>query len=387
MRFVTLVSTIVLAILFILSVSSIAYATSPSGYTYVKTHTIIGSSDGALDHYQVMLIVHSGAGVDDGRDVYLNGHSLSWPDDIRFTGINDNVLNYWIESSDANSATVWVNVDSIPAFPDTTTIKLYYGKANDPGASSGDSTFLLFDDFSGSNFNMGEWTKMLGPGARVTQQHGELDFFGGGSDNDRPLVRSNAQFGRNIIVTATTKVYTVQLNVGSIISLSMDWDGNTGGEWAGPNDAYTLEYNGNGGNSISILKQVSGDALNLNQATITPDTNWHKMSIAIDNSGNIKGWLDGALTNTASDTSYTSGYIGLVGREGPIGIEEAFKNVYIRNWTPNEPSQGSWGAEMASQLPIPQWLVYLLIIILLLFVIVLVLVLGFASGYIVCKKK
>ncbi len=67
------------------------------GYNYVKSHTITGSSDGAQTNYQVKFVVHSGSGTDSGQDVYLNGHSLSWPNDVRFTNAANTTLNFWIE--------------------------------------------------------------------------------------------------------------------------------------------------------------------------------------------------------------------------------------------------------------------------------------------------
>ncbi len=127
------------------------------GYQYVKTHIINGSSDGALSDYQVKLVIHRGSGVDSGADVYLNGHSQSWPYDTRFADSSNNMLSYWLQSYDANVSTVWVKVPSIPARPGNATIKLYYGKSGDPGASNGIDTFpILFDDFN--SVNTGLWS-------------------------------------------------------------------------------------------------------------------------------------------------------------------------------------------------------------------------------------
>jgi hypothetical protein len=118
-----------------------------SNYSYAKDHTIKGSPDGDLDDYQVLLVVHRGKGSDAGRDVYLGGRSKSWPNDFRFSDAAGRELNYWIESSDAEKAMVWVKMGHISRSPATTTIWLYYGRAGDSGASNGRQTFLYFDDF------------------------------------------------------------------------------------------------------------------------------------------------------------------------------------------------------------------------------------------------
>ncbi len=161
------------------------------GYQYVKSHTINGSMDGALSDYQVMFVVHAGNGSDGGKDVYLNGHSLSWPDDIRFADSNNNLLSYWIESSTSSAVTVWVKVPSIPASPDTTSLYVYYGMQGDSGASCGDSTFLLFDNFDGGSLNSAKWS--------IPSSAGTLSVNGGlctltysGSAGEEKIMSSSA---------------------------------------------------------------------------------------------------------------------------------------------------------------------------------------------------
>lgn len=125
---------------------------SLSGYSYVKDHSIGGSIDGALSDYPVKFVVHSGSGPDSGQDVFLGGDSRSWPYDIRLTDDGDNLLSYWIESYDDDKAIIWAKVAYIPASPASATVRLYYGKAGDSGASDGTATFSAFDDFSEGTF-------------------------------------------------------------------------------------------------------------------------------------------------------------------------------------------------------------------------------------------
>jgi hypothetical protein len=131
---------------------SATYAALP-GYAYEKDHTITGSTDGALSDYQVVFNVHRGNGTDAGPDVFLDGNSLSWPFDVRFTDNNSNQLSYWIESSDQHVARIWVKVASIPGSPGSATVKMYYGRRGESDAGNGTSTFLLFDDFNDGAVN------------------------------------------------------------------------------------------------------------------------------------------------------------------------------------------------------------------------------------------
>ena len=118
-----------------------------SGYSYRKEVNIdnLGSQ---LTNYQMQVTVHSGSGTDSGNDVYLDGHSLNWPEDIRFTTLNDDELDYWIESYDANSASFWVEFDYLSAST-TTDFYIYYGDDTASTSSSYDDTFTKDYEESG----------------------------------------------------------------------------------------------------------------------------------------------------------------------------------------------------------------------------------------------
>ena len=117
-------------------------------YNYRKTLTVTGSSVGALSNYQLLIALYKGVGTDSNTSYYLNNHALDNFNDIRFTSDDGlTLLGYWIQSSDSNSATVWVKLDSIPASPSQKTFYLYYGSSAAASLSSGPDTFNLFDDF------------------------------------------------------------------------------------------------------------------------------------------------------------------------------------------------------------------------------------------------
>ena len=67
--------------------------------------------------------------------------------DIRFTDTNGTTtIDYWIEEwNNAATSTIWVEVPSISA-SSTKTIYMYYGNSDASSTSSGDDTFLFFDD-------------------------------------------------------------------------------------------------------------------------------------------------------------------------------------------------------------------------------------------------
>jgi hypothetical protein len=108
-----------------------------SGWSYRRPITIsnIGNNN-ALTDYQVKI------------DIPYDSDMKSDFSDLRFTKSDGTtLLNYWIESyTPSATATVWIKVPSIPA-NSTTSIYMYYGNPSATTTSSGDNTFLLFDDF------------------------------------------------------------------------------------------------------------------------------------------------------------------------------------------------------------------------------------------------
>ena len=133
-----------------------------SGWSYRKSHTINGSSAGAQSNYQIKIKAHYGSGSDSGEDVYLNEHCRTDFGDVRFASSDgETLLDYWIEEKvDGDYAIFWVEVDSIPASPNTKTIYIYYGKSDATSISNGEATFPFFDDFPSLDTN--KWSTVTG---------------------------------------------------------------------------------------------------------------------------------------------------------------------------------------------------------------------------------
>ncbi len=117
-----------------------------ASWTKREAITITGSPAGAQANYQVKVILP-----------YATGMNSRFSD-VRFTNFDGTtLLNYWMESEIDNcTATFWVNVPSIPAFPNTITIYAYHGNPSATSLSNGGSTFPLFDSF-GDGTTPGAW--------------------------------------------------------------------------------------------------------------------------------------------------------------------------------------------------------------------------------------
>ena len=168
---------------------------SLASYLFFKEHTISGSVDGPLIDYQIKMNIHRGVGTDNGSDVYLDDYSLNWPNDIRFADANNNILSYWIEQSDDNTAVVWVKVNNIPT--SGTTIKLFYGNANSTDMSDGTNTFMAFEDFTDDTRRTSVWTENQDSGVsgytnvHVFENGGYHIKQSSGSDRGAEIVMTN----------------------------------------------------------------------------------------------------------------------------------------------------------------------------------------------------
>ena len=91
---------------------------------YRKAIAVTNSSGGDLTDFQVKIL----DGVDLSADITA-GKLQADLDDIRFTDINGNILNYWIEDDTAVSVDVWVKVPTVYNGTNATTVYMYYGNA------------------------------------------------------------------------------------------------------------------------------------------------------------------------------------------------------------------------------------------------------------------
>jgi hypothetical protein len=132
-------------------------------WTYRKSHTILAQA-GAATGYQIMVTVHYGSGLDSMGNVYCNGKCRSDFGDIRFTDSDGTTpLNYWMESKiDSDNAVFWVKIAS-DLSSQSATMYLYYGNGNASTTSSGDGTFLFFDDFLSPSIDSSRWNVVGSP--------------------------------------------------------------------------------------------------------------------------------------------------------------------------------------------------------------------------------
>ena len=186
-----------------------------TGWQYRKSHIIIGS-EGAGANYQIRISVHRIAGTDSGDSVYLGTKCRSDFGDIRFTAA-DGVTKYdhWLESVSGDVATFWIEVQS--DLSNTQGIYIYYGNSAVTTASDGQATFLLFDDFSGTNLDRTRWNNPQGiEGTDFSIVDGELRIL---PSSDRVYIFSKDAFGPGVAYKASVNFADYRA------SGFLEWDG------------------------------------------------------------------------------------------------------------------------------------------------------------------
>lgn len=310
-----------------------------SGHKYRKQIVVNGSADGAKTNYQMKITVYRSTGSDSGSAVYVGLKCMSDYRDLRFTTSDgETLLDYWIESYTSASATVWVEFDSIPASGSTGIFYMYYCYPLATSLVSGTNTFLTFDDFErGSNGDAvgGSWTvdsgsviistaapfsgtrsmKMVGAAAspipHITRTAGSLSYefrfryyLASAADTTNYLVRHGNG-------TKEIAIYTYASATGSIIS----YDGSS-------------HYSGQT-YSLNAFHEFVCNNINFTAGTF----DFYRDGTKVMSGYNM--FTSAGQNNVFSFVNYNNG----------SGKDAFCDNFIIRNWTVNEPTFGTWGAE------------------------------------------
>ena len=319
-----------------------------NGWRYRKSHTIRGSKNGTQFDYPMPLIVHYASGIDTKDHVYLETKCRRDFGDVRFTTKDGSTpLNYWIEKiTDGGEATFWIDVDSIPLHPETTTIYIYYGKDNATTTSNGKKTFDWFDDFesdSSNDYDIGRHARQWqgfnvykpyydSVNKRVAYDAGD-NFTGGW------MVRKNKLNIQNFAAKATfgvTDFYPYNTTNGII------------GRWSARDSFYGLCIAGGYySHSPAIVKNNRGNCI-----STPPDNTYHPFD-GIPHTLELKiyessltgiyneGEADEVVLKGANEQYEEAGQVGIIVAQA-IGWFDVF---FVRKYVEPEPSHGAWKDE------------------------------------------
>lgn len=144
-------------------------------WNYRKQHTIVGTTVGVQTNYQLVIRGYYGSGTDgtesNGTDtwgkIYFDSKCQVNFGDINFTRSDgETFLDYWIEEKiNSSYAIFWVEIDTIPIYPNTVNIYVLYGNSTIETSSDGDLTFPIFIDMEDGTLN--EWDSVYGTATKV----------------------------------------------------------------------------------------------------------------------------------------------------------------------------------------------------------------------------
>jgi hypothetical protein len=328
------------------------------GYVYRQSCTITAVA-GAGTNYPIFLNVYNSTAASTGTTCYIGtdtgrGGTINFAD-VRFTDDDGSTqLDYWMDSPTSTYATFWIEVkDSLET---NQVIYVYYGKASDTTTSSGDNTFIFFDDFEDNSFNTAKWyvntTIQTGSGTSAYSETGGKLYI----DSDAP---SDPSYGATVIQTNTAwNYYNITLFCSGSWS-GLDYNRGGGTVWnAGLRGYYATGYNISGhdiglqGSSYVYLN----DYIALNSK--------HAQDVADNAAGTCSETLKITGTNTYSiaDTgtyanSETGTDIGLTGAtyqiylwgsmqywSNGVACDTYFNVVYLRKCLATEPAPSGTGA-------------------------------------------
>jgi hypothetical protein len=272
----------------------------PDGTRYERVVRIENTTGGALNDWQVRVVVDTASAIAAGR---LSADCA----DLRVTDDTFAAVPFWLEGPCNASATrLWVRVASIPALGETS-LRLLYGSPLAPSLSSSAGTFVR-----SLSPLLGAWTFDDGPGT----------YFGDSSGGGSPGVAFSTlsppgKFGNSVsfinassfvIVTPPTAAdpFRFSPSVDFSVSFWMNrpgrgtyWEGMLGNEWAPTRNGFSfiLDAHLDGGPGTLAFTSRNSCCPAAAGTRYVEDGQWHHV-VGVRQGDALSLYVDGALDGT-----------------------------------------------------------------------------------------
>ncbi|NME70881.1 DUF2341 domain-containing protein [Flammeovirga aprica] len=226
--------------------------------------------------------------------------------DIRFKDQYGNILSYWIEdgSINTNQTNIWLRVPKIEN--GSNPIYFYYGNPHAVAQSSGENTFLYFDDFNLSFLNQEKWdTSCATSDANFHFNNGKIVIEGGSDNQPSNLSILQSKQSVNIPCTLEAKVDGISLTGESVFGFKSKYQEG-------------LVIGANAETSSGFIKRYTDDEcltedINSSGRSVVGDNVWKLTFDGRQASGNIGESL---LSNLSSTSTISSSSILLGSTKG-----------------------------------------------------------------------
>jgi len=311
---------------------------------YINKEPNVQISEVHVADYQVRFTVHYASGVDNGENVYLNGHSRSDFGDVRFAWFNmssnqEIECNYWIEDLQTSDYVIfWVKIPEISSASNNI-IRIYYGKDNTVTTSNGDATFDFFDDFSGT---LNKWTVV---GGTWKIENGELSAETTATPWGQRIRANGFTFGNHSVHVKIKWISGTYFEHGPYVR---------GQQPNEPDNGYMTFLSTWGGDSRDRISKMSNglETTIAGQGTTNPSKNvWYTFVFKLY--GNkLKSSIAPLypIEITATDNTFSSGTLCLFSWSATA--EHAhYDDIFVCKYVYPEPSHGTWGNEEEAGAP------------------------------------
>lgn len=278
-----------------------------SGWSYAGSILINGCYDGALTDYQVEVVV------DYVEDVMRGDFG-----DIRFTLSDETPLNYHLKSyTEEDTATFMVLVPSIPAAPDDVIIYVHSGKSDATTTSSPEDVYLFFDNASGTYGD--NWSDITGTGSYTTVGGRQAISLNSATTTIRSKTyQATAPFKVELDLYSTEVITALQY--------CQDTTPTT-------NERYHAR--------VDVRSSTAYEGILKDSSFITSQTenfgvasSWVTCILTLDGAGRHSWTVGSASPLTATDATYTSGYLALNHHNSGTG---AVANIMVSKYTSTPP--------------------------------------------------
>ena len=299
-----------------------------TGWLYRKPITLTGGSDGAQTDFQLKLSI-----------AYATDHMQSDFDDLRFTKEDgETLIDTWLEDkTDGTSADIWVEFPTTPANGDTQTYYMYYGKSDAVSDWDIGETFLLGDEFS--TYDTNKWQQAGNTTQPGVTADGYLDvqcdnqYFDGYASIDNFSLYGHA-------FTTYAKWYDTygsEYGDGSGVHLSPDAPSTS--STYNPSRKLALIFRLKSDDSDAYRYYVEGSGTETGTSDMT---NFHKLELRVDSSGNYEIIADGSTLASGSLSSDANVYVNHITNY----LDVYHDYTFIRKYTANPPTY-EFGSEQS----------------------------------------
>ena len=316
------------------------------------------------NNYKLTMIFYYAETFSDGENIDINHKNFSCVflnnkcrtdfGDVRFTSSDGKtLLDYWIEEQiNSDYAKIWVKIPSVPAYPNSTTIYIYYGKSSATSIANLSNTFIFGQDFRNSqNYDSNKWNLHNSPNLTPTSAGLTIEGVG---HHAYLVSKTTYSFNtlKQLLFTRKCNSITTSYNINCYIMPNMP---TAHGDPYSENNFILNDAGRDGYNGTNVGTQIRVAGTFYREIGVGVDTSMRFNDIRIRlNSTNKKidyfyeRYLHTSHTNvpTISDNYI---YIGVSTTSTLSGI---FGYIILSNLTDNEPSHSTWGTEEVFKLSV-----------------------------------